>query len=34
MTSIKRVVINASPLITLCRSQLHGLLPPLFDAVY
>jgi len=34
MTSIKRVVINASPLITLCRSQLHGLLPQLFDAVY
>jgi predicted nucleic acid-binding protein len=34
MTSTKRVVINASPLITLCRSQLHGLLPQLFEAVY
>jgi predicted nucleic acid-binding protein len=34
MTSTKRVVINASPLITLCRSQLHVLLPQLFDAVY
>ena len=34
MTSIKRVVINASPLITLCRSQLHVLLPQLFEAVY
>jgi len=34
MTSIKRVVINSSPLITLCRSQLHTLLPQLFEAVY
>jgi len=33
MTSTKRVVINASSLITLCRSQLHVLLPQLFDAV-
>jgi predicted nucleic acid-binding protein len=34
MTSTKRVVINASPLITLCRSQLYVLLPQLFEAVY
>ena len=34
MISTKRVVINASPLITLCRSQLHTLLPQLFEAVY
>lgn len=34
MTCIRSVVINASPLITLCRSQLHGLLPQLFEAVY
>ncbi|OQX03687.1 MAG: hypothetical protein BWK73_38740 [Thiothrix lacustris] len=34
MDSVKRVVINASPLITLFRSQLHILLPQLFDAIY
>lgn len=34
MDSVKRVVINASPLITLFRSQLHGLLPQLFETIY
>lgn len=34
MTSIKRVVINASPLIALCRSQLHTLLPQVFESIY
>lgn len=34
MDSVKRVLINASPLITLCRSQLHVLLSQVFDAIY
>ncbi|MGB3916864.1 MAG: DUF3368 domain-containing protein [Thiothrix litoralis] len=34
MDSVKRIVINASPLITLFRSQLHGLLPQLFETIY
>lgn len=34
MTQIKRVVINASPLIILFRSHLDRLLPGLFDEIY
>jgi len=34
MTQIKRVVINASPLIILFRSRLDRLLPGLFDEIY